>query len=259
MNNKKIVTSLLTVLMVSSSSLYLQSTTVHADKATQQKNNYISCKNEISNSNSLKDTFELRIDKVIDFEQDKKKADEWGKKNYEELNKKLNAKEVRALENYVGESYREINEYLRENNGNVGLNSKIDEKISNIDNALKKSKTNQAINVYRRVNEEAFNLKDGDLKEGLQINTEKFKEFKEQFLNKTITENAFMSTSLIKDPKIAWKSRPILLHLTLPKGSNATYVTPFRNADPNDNEYELLVDRGYSYNISNISIITEKG
>lgn len=136
-------------------------------KLLSKKSNYISCKNEISNSNSLKDTFELRINKVIDFEQDKKKADEWGK-NYEELNKKLNAKEVRALEKYVGESYREINEYLRENSGNVGLNSKIDEKISNIDNALKKSKTNQAINVYRRVNEEAFNLKDG-----LQINTEK--------------------------------------------------------------------------------------
>lgn len=37
MNNEKIITSLLTVLMVSSSSLYLQSTTVHANKATQQK------------------------------------------------------------------------------------------------------------------------------------------------------------------------------------------------------------------------------
>lgn len=107
--------------------------------------------------------------------------------------------------------------------------------------------------VYRRVGETAFGLEANSLRVGSTINQEKAREFAETFINTTRKEHAFMSTSLVKQPVNVF---PILLHLTVPKESYGAYI---ESMSQKPEEMELLLARGYSYQIDGISIVNEQG
>lgn len=195
----------------------------------------------------------LMTDSRLDFKEDRARAHEWGAASYGAWLRGLTLTEHRAIDQYSGGDYRAINNYLRFHEGNLGADGVLDPKIQQIDKALKRAKTPDTITVYRRVGETAFGLEANSLRVGSTINPEKAREFAETFINKTRKEHAFMSTSLVKQPVNVF---PILLHITVPKGSHGAYI---ESISQKPEEMELLLARGYSYEITDISIINEQG
>ncbi|PGM91495.1 ADP-ribosyltransferase [Bacillus cereus] len=192
-------------------------------------------------------------DSRIDFKEDRERAHEWGSASYGTWLRGLTLTEHRAIDKYSGGDYRNINNYLRFHEGNLGADGVLDPTIQQIDKALKRAKTPGTLTVYRRVGETAFGLEANSLRVGGTIDPEKAKEFAETFINKTRKEHAYISTSLVKQPVNVF---PILLHITVPKGSHGAYI---ESISQKPEEMELLLARGYSYQIDGISIVNEQG
>ncbi|PFK06903.1 ADP-ribosyltransferase [Bacillus cereus] len=192
-------------------------------------------------------------DSKLDFKEDRERAHEWGTVSYGTWLRGLTLTEHRAIDQYSGGDYRIINNYLRFHEGNLGADSVLDPKIQQIDKALKRAKTLDTITVYRRVGETAFGLEANSLRVGSRIDPEKARAFAETFINKTRKEHAYMSTSLVKQPVNVF---PILLHITVPKGAHGAYI---ESISQKPEEMELLLARGYTYQIDGISIVNENG
>lgn len=188
--------------------------------------------------------------KQINFETDMVAATQWGEDNYTSWLKNLTADELRDINNYLGGGYSAINKYLLD--GTIGDNTskdELEEKISNISNALKKETIPEDIITYRRMGANEFNL-DLTSPEYDFNQTENIDKFKEKWLGKTIKVNTFISTTILSNNISAFAKRKLILRLHLPKGTNASYVSV---AEGYKNEYEILIDRGYSYKIDNIT------
>ncbi|PEQ66872.1 ADP-ribosyltransferase [Bacillus cereus] len=192
-------------------------------------------------------------DNVLDFRKDRARAHEWGVASYGSWLRGLTLTEHRSIDKYSGGDYRAINNYLRWHEGNLGADGVLNPTIQQMDRALRKAQTPNTIVVYRRVGETAFGLEANSLRVGSTINQEKAREFAEIFINTTRKEHAYMSTSLVKQPVNVF---PILLHITVPKGSHGAYI---ESISQKPEEMELLLARGYSYKIDGISIINEQG
>lgn len=215
----------------------------------------------------------------IDFGYDTKKnkdaAKEWGAKHYkkwiddllkddtddkESKESKLERKNEReAIKRYTGNDYTKINTHLR--NDRKPANKEFDKEIQYIDRALAKVTTPEAVNVYRRVSEDAFlekgkkdkrwskdSLKDKKDKEGKKLDKDQVKKFKEAFNHTEQSEKAYMSTSLVNQTTGNFPKLPILIHLTIPKGKHAAYLGNLAKLP----ESELLIAHGSSYKINSI-------
>ncbi|PYE89770.1 ADP-ribosyltransferase [Bacillus sp. 196mf] len=202
-------------------------------------------------------------EKIIDFSIDKFSADAWGKEEYKKWQKGLTKDQKKAVIDYTGNYYGLINKYLRqsfvspEDKKQVDENKKdIEKMVKLIDGALKKSKTSEIINVYRRLGSDAFGFKGEEFVNGNQLQREKVQELLNKVLQKTVKEDGYMSTSLAQDSSDNHiKSYPILLKLKIPKGTSAAYVGGISKMK--SEETELLVARGYSYKITDGEIITQ--
>lgn len=188
--------------------------------------------------------------KQLNFENDVISASQWGEENYAPWLKELTPNELRDINNYLAGGYTAINKYLL--NGTLGDNTSkedLEEKISNISNALKKKKIPEDMITYRRMGPNEF---------GLDLNSpdydfnkvENISKFKEKWLGKTIPVKTFISTTVLSNNISAFAKRKLILRLHLPKESNAAYVSV---AEGYKNEYEVLIDHGYSYKIDNIT------
>ncbi|OTW90203.1 hypothetical protein BK702_09905 [Bacillus thuringiensis serovar cameroun] len=189
----------------------------------------------------------------IDFKEDKDRAHEWGVTSFGNWLRDLTLTEHRSIDKYSGGDYRAINNYLRFHEGNLGGDGVLDPTIQQMDKALKRARTPDAITVYRRVGETAFGLEANSLRIGSTIDQEKAREFAETFINTTRKEHAFMSTSLVKQPVNVF---PILLHITVPQKSHGAYI---ESISQKPEEMEFLLARGYSYRIDGVTIINEQG
>lgn len=187
--------------------------------------------------------------KQVNFETDTVAATQWGTDNYTSWLNNLTSNELRDINNYLGGGYSAINKYLLD--GTIGENTskdELEEKISNISSALKKKPIPEDIITYRRMGPNEFNL-DLTSPEYDFNKIENIEKFKENWLGKTVKVNTFISTTILSNNISAFAKRKLILRLHLPKGINASYVSV---AEGYKNEYEILIDRGYSYRIDNI-------
>ncbi|EOP91341.1 hypothetical protein IGM_01987 [Bacillus cereus HuB4-4] len=201
---------------------------------------------------------EIKDKNIIDFYSLEylSQAKSWGNEYYSTWINTITELEKKEIGYYAGVGYRDINTYLRNYNGQLlGVKPDIEEKIKRLDYSLQTATLKDTIAVYRRVSETAFGLSNQSLiDQNSQINHDQLQEFKKKFLGKYKKEYAYMSTSIIKDPAPEFSKLPILLRMVVPKGNIAAYIAPL---SPSPEEMELLLPRDTSYQITNITPVTQ--
>ncbi|MGH0590563.1 ADP-ribosyltransferase [Bacillus mycoides] len=195
-----------------------------------------------------------------DFERDKEKAREWAEKRYSGWQKDLDKNEREEISRYGNniDVANEINMHLEDTRGEVLEDSKFKKSIEEIDKALKNEKTDQPMYVYHRVNENFFGLEVGSLRSGVEINLEKFTEFKKDFVEpqSILKENGYINASLHGESPNLSKEPSIYIKLKVPQGVHGGYIGNFlAKEEAND----FLIERGQGIQISNASIINQKG
>ncbi|MEK4500026.1 ADP-ribosyltransferase [Bacillus sp. FSL R12-0069] len=201
-----------------------------------------------------KSTFKKTFGKV--FKKNKKAASDWGDQHYSKWIKNLSEGESKDLKGYTGSHYDSINTYLRTNKGKL-IGSAVDEKIKNIDSALKKARVPENITVYRRVTDWQFDKDVNTLRPqnekhqfGKLIDRDAFSEIRKNFYNKTFTSDGYMSTSLSQDPHESFTKHPILLKISVPAGTEAGFIDKLSGYD----QVELLIQRGYKFRYTSFDI-----
>ncbi|MEJ9166914.1 ADP-ribosyltransferase [Bacillus thuringiensis] len=203
----------------------------------------------------------------LDFKSEcKSEAKAWGNELFNLWNKLTPQVEKDAIRGYTAMDYSRINGYLRSDYYDILDQEKLEKSIKLIDRAFSKAPLYNDIVVYRRVGASAFGLSENelvklDLKEDdivnstSKINMEIFEGFKNMFQGKYKKDPAYISTSIVKDPKEGFSYRPILMKIHVPKGVPAIYVDPLSQFP---GEMELLLPRNRTYKVTNISPVIEK-
>lgn len=219
-----------------------------------------------------------KVQNVLNFDHDRKKVDEYRKTHLKPFFDSLSHYEKNLAAYYMGMGWH-VNRYLSE-----GKLFKKDEKVSNqfydlnfneigmfslhfneyenaqyyrdFDQIFKKedARLPDSMMVYRRVDEKEFTeslILSAFTKEKYaeNINREAFQNFKKDFEHKKITNVGYTSTSLSRDYHSQFIDRPILIELSVPKGTSAFHI-------PNCYA-ELVLPRNTSYQIDEISIFKE--
>jgi len=189
-----------------------------------------------------------------DFKEDRKAAEKWGKKEYKAWEKKLRANEKELVKEYTANA-KPFNTYLRANEGKLGFKPEIDKKILKLDEALKKSKLSETVQVYRGDDTSIFGKEfQNSIYQGNKVNRELFRKLRDEYQGKIRTEYGYLSTSIVSNQQFAM--RPILTTLKVPKGAHAGYVDKISQYK---GQYELLLPRNTKYKIDKMYIIVNKG
>ncbi|WP_242318978.1 ADP-ribosyltransferase [Bacillus cereus group sp. BfR-BA-01349] len=191
---------------------------------------------------------------ILQFKGDVAEAENWGIQTFAKWKTNLTVSEKDIVSKYTRSLYDPINEYLRENNGILGRNTKLDKQITLLDAALKKSSIPQTLLVYRRVTEQQFGKDYNWLRESDEtLNKEKVLELEGQFKGKTFKQDSYMSTSLVQDPNSSFGNRQsILLEITLPIGTHGAYIAEMSKYP---DQLELLINRGYTFKYNKFTVI----
>ncbi|OQR57297.1 ADP-ribosyltransferase [Bacillus sp. CDB3] len=155
---------------------------------------------------------------------------------------------IDAFKSYTtDEGYSEINGCLRQNKP---CTTNSNGKIKNMDDGFKHARVPDDIYVYRRATERDFSFQ-YSLRNGYgQIDSASFNAFKNTFLiGQAKQDRGYMSTTIFKDASPAFKDRPILMKLKIPRGFRGVYLDTL-TAFPG--EMELLLQRSSGYKITNI-------
>lgn len=163
------------------------------------------------------------VEKVKRFGQDTNSMEEWGRKHYESWANSLTYEEKEAIGEYTGSGYTWMNRALR-SGSRTGLQAAAKKQITALEDALKRAKLAETIEVTRGVNQ----LRDTGVRA-------------EEFVPGYIYQDkGFMSTSLKDKPPLGASAQFII---RLPKGAPGAYV----NAAPTSSvrsEREFLLPPG---------------
>lgn len=145
--------------------------------------------------------------------------------------KTLTRNERKALGKYFVSGYDEINRFL---SGEPKQNTKLEEKIKNMDSAIAKYNLEDDIIVYRGTDRKYYeDLNEGDIiQEKVYYSTSLSQEVAEQFVIDR------------KNP-----SEGILVEIKVPKGSNVLYIG---NNAAFESEQEMLIGRNTKYKVLEI-------
>lgn len=191
---------------------------------------------------------EITLKKSLDFKNDiNARAHKWGTENYGEWAENLTDSERNELEGYARQDYKEINNYLRNQDGNG--NEKFDKKIQHISEALNKKTIPENITVYRWCGMPEFGYKIGDPLPPLN-------DFEEKFLNTIKEDKGYLSTSLSSERLSAFAPRKFILRLQVPKGSKGAYLSALGGFA---SEKEVLLEKGSAYHIDKITEVSLSG
>jgi hypothetical protein len=155
--------------------------------------------------------------------------DDWGKAAYADWAKGLSPKETRALREYTGSDYADMNRALR--TGNVPAGEQ--ERIETLRKALERGKLEEDITVFRGVRRladlgvDAAKLGHGDL----------------------IREKAFVSTSLKPSVSQGFGGGGALFRIRMPAGSPGAYVNASAKGSSIPSEKEFLLPPGGGYRV----------
>ncbi|MGX5452602.1 ADP-ribosyltransferase [Bacillus cereus] len=215
------------------------------------------------------------IDGLIDFEGNYEEAGKWGENKYKEWQESLTRNEKDMIKLYTDSEFLKLNAYLRKTKGilkDIPLYEKNNEVIKVMDKVLKKTKTETPITVYRKVKDEEYGidvlitelakLEETMAKENEELPAEVYdklfiSEIEEKLKGKVITNYGYTSTSLGTGfYSKAFRDHYILMKIKLPAGTNAAYVAQLSKYP---GEYEMLVARGFTYKIEDLSWIVLNG
>lgn len=159
------------------------------------------------------------------------KAHEWAHPKYKKWIGNLTGDEFKAIFHYCKKGHININDYLK---GKAGTCSKDDAiKIDVISRALKRSKVPAKVLVYKGCSEDDFK----DL----------LNKPKEEIIGMVLTDNAFMSTSMVE--KIAKRhEKGVMLEIQVDKGAKGGYVGTISEHV----EAEILFDKGQQLEIIDV-------
>jgi hypothetical protein len=155
--------------------------------------------------------------------------DDWGKAAYADWAKGLNTKETRALREYTGSDYVDMNRALR--TGQIPPGEK--ERIDTLTKALERGKLKEDITVFRGVRRladlgvDASKLQYGDL----------------------IQEKGFSSTSLKSDVSSSSFGTGALFRIRVPAGTPGAYVNASSSGSSIPREKEFLLPPGRGYRV----------
>lgn len=158
----------------------------------------------------------------------------------------LTDNEKRGIKTYSGQSYKNINNFLRGVNNNVGMYEK--EMIEETSKALAKSITSEDVVVRRAVSRKGVaGLFDTDGIREIAKN-------KEDYIGKVITEKGFTSASIVDLDKFKGEVEYII---RIPKGSKGVgYIGSAEGlggeALGNSGEFEMLIDKGAKFIVKDI-------
>lgn len=188
---------------------------------------------------------EAKVTPNLDFKNNESAGAAWGEKNYSQWPGELNQDQLRDLNGYLKQDYKEINPYLREGGTD---NPELDQKIENISSALQVEKIPENIVLYRWCGLAEF---------GYIGSLPPLKDFEDQWLDQIREEKAYMSTSVYSG-NAQFQARNIILRLNVPKGTAGEYLS-VSGFDGFASERELLLDKGQKYHIDRISKVNLKG
>lgn len=188
---------------------------------------------------------EAKVTPNLDFKNNETAGAAWGEKNYTQWPGELSQDQLRDLNGYLKQDYKEINPYLRE--GGTGK-PELDQKIENISNALQVKKIPENIVLYRWCGLAEF---------GYTGSLPPLKDFEGQWLDQIREEKAYMSTSVFSG-NAQFQARNIILRLNVPKGTAGGYLS-VKGFDGFVSEREILLDKGQKYHIDRVSKVTLKG
>ncbi|MCC0663438.1 ADP-ribosyltransferase [Clostridioides sp. ZZV15-6597] len=185
----------------------------------------------------------------LDFKDEVGKGDAWGKSNYSDWAKELNASQIDALQYYmVAQGYKGINDYLIKNGPVNDPNPQLDAYINNIESALKGKPLPSNLTVYRRCGAPEFGLETSS--PGYNFNLEaNVNTFKEKWEGQILTYPNFISTSIGSINMNGFAARKIILRINMPKGSSASYVSSFPGLG---GEFEFLLNRDSKFKINKV-------
>lgn len=183
---------------------------------------------------------------------DREEADKHFRKGTEDLWNEISANEKKALYEYTGSVYTDINNALRSGNK---ASDYIQEYIDNMTNAIDKSRLNEPVWVRRGVSAKGI--------KGLFEINDLDRDTIKDCIGKMVTEKGFMSTGVSKESGFSG----INLDICLPQNTKAVYAEPFSmyggtNTDGNwdgketasyiGEEAELIVQRGSVFKVKDI-------
>ncbi|MGN4124587.1 ADP-ribosyltransferase [Lysinibacillus sphaericus] len=164
-------------------------------------------------------------------------AHQWGSKNYDSWLNSLTESEKNAIRQYTGNDYSKINSYLRGQSRSLdGVDPKV---ITDIKTGLGKAKVPHDMQAYRGTDLRPF--------ESIIDISEDGKYYFESLIGKTIKDNGFVSTAIVKESSfdhlnVSWV-------INVPKGTNAAYVSKISHYP---DEAELLFNVGQEMIIKNV-------
>lgn len=203
--------------------------------------------------NSYNYVVKINSDKLVDFNVDKKKAEEWGKIKEKEWNLNVTAK-------------TQINKFLDDKNGlktkhkeitfskNFEYDNELKE-LEKISKLLDRASLTNTIVTYKNVEPASIGF-NKLLTNGNKINSDAQQKFKEQFLGKDIKFDSYLNTHLTAQ-QVSGKER-VILKVTVSSGKGSTIPTKV-GVILNNNEYKALIDNGYILHVENISKVVQKG
>jgi hypothetical protein len=157
----------------------------------------------------------------------------------------MTAAERLGLTRYQGSTYRDINAALR-GSWKVDKDGPLNDWITGIDSAMKKSKIGTAAFVYRGTNMDSFGAYNAaDMK---------------ALIGTTIKDPAYFSTAMFNPFK-----KQVQMELSVPKGTKGVWMSnknvgdiAYKDGTPYNGENELLLDRGTKIAIDDVYKKTEK-
>lgn len=150
-----------------------------------------------------------------------------------QFQEKLTQKETLSIYSYTGVTYKRINRQLR---GKEEKSSYIQEIISFMDKAMKKTSTTEDIIAYRGVSSKVFDK----LEIGAIIKDNGFT----STTTKLNIAKSFASTSAASS-----NGESLVMEVRIPKGSRAVSVLKYTT---HKNEEEILIDRDSEYRVADI-------
>ena len=203
-----------------------------------------------TNYNKLKQTFEVSPSRMAEAKSytDAKKADADLRDTTGAIWKTLTDRQKKALYDYTGGFFMDINHSLRKGHGTEANGSK----ASDITAAIAKSKTKQDMWLYRGVGFEAlpnlFGIKENCL-HGNKI---------ESIVGKTGKDSGFMSCGTTASTGYG-NVTDVDMKIFVPKGSEALYAEPFSKYGSNPDSFHWNGESHQTYFSSEMETILQRG
>ncbi|MCU4733706.1 hypothetical protein OCE56_26075 [Bacillus cereus] len=205
----------------------------------------------IPNSHSY--VTKVNSDKLIDFKEDKKKAEEWGKEKEKEW--KLTATEKEKVNEFLSDKNKIRTNYKELTFSMAGSFEEEIKDLKKIDKMFDKTNVTSSIITYKNVEPVMIGF-NKPLTEGNTINASAAEKFEKQFLGRDIKFDGYLDTHLTTQQ--ASSKERIILKVTVPSGKGSSTPTK-AGVILENNEYKMLIDNGYVLHVDKISKIVQKG